>query len=116
MGLAFCYGAIIADDRIGISALIDRNTLTQYLYMAGIGNGTVEPIQIVVLYFLVSRRFHGVPHAHDLRILGLFSAVGAADDQGSTARTAGNAIHQSFLHIGNRVKVRTVRRGINVAA
>ena len=66
MGLAFCYGAIIADDRIGISPLIDRDTLSQHLYMAGIGNGTVEPIQIVVLYFLVSRRFHGVPHAHDL--------------------------------------------------
>ena len=64
--LAFCYRTIITDYCIRIGTFINCNALAQDLYVASIGNGTVEAIQIVVLHFLISRRFHGVPYTHDL--------------------------------------------------
>lgn len=116
IGLVFCHGTIIADHRIGISPFADGDVLAQYLYMAGIGNGTVEPIQVVKLYFLRSRRFYLVADAHDLRMGRIFCLVGTADDQGGTACAFSNPIHQSFLHFCDRIKMLTVCRGIKIAA
>ena len=116
IGLIFCYSAIITDYRIRIGAFIDGNALPQYLYVAGIGNVTIKTIQIIVLHLLISRRFHGVPYTHDLRMRRIFCLVGTTDDKCSTACTASNAIHQSFLHICDRIKMLTVCRGIKIAA
>ena len=98
MGLVFCYGAIIADDRIGISPLIDRDTLSQHLYMAGICYRIFKTINRIIGANTALFSYYCIIHTNNRCFLGIIRFISTTNGKrSSTAFAVLHCLHQIIL-------------------
>ena len=98
MGLAICYGAIIADDRIGISPFIDSDTLSQHLYMAGICYRIFKTINRIIGANTALFSYYFIIHTNNRCFLGIIRFISTTNGKrSSTAFAVLHCLQQSIL-------------------
>ena len=98
MGLAFCYGAIITDDRIGISPLIDCDTLSQHLYMTGICYRIFKTINRIIRADTALFSYYAIIHTNNRCFLGIIRFISTTNGKrSSTAFAVLHCLHQAVL-------------------